>query len=122
MTDSRSPFGHSLRQAAFMAFQIAIAALAVGLLAALTERHNLRFDLTPTKEFVLSDEALNVAKGVQKPVRITVFFNSQQQEDRRQTEDLLNLFEDASPMISSRLLDLDRNPRLAGEFGISAYN
>jgi ABC-type uncharacterized transport system involved in gliding motility auxiliary subunit len=34
----------------------------------------------------------------------------------------LDLFANASPQISHRLLDLDRNPRLAGELGIAAYN
>lgn len=105
-----------------MALQIALALLAVGLLAFASERLNVRFDLTPTQSFVLSDEVQNIADGLEKPVRITVFFNSQQQEERRRTEDLLALFENASPLISSRMLDLDRNPRLANEFGISAYN
>jgi ABC-type uncharacterized transport system involved in gliding motility auxiliary subunit len=105
-----------------MAFQIAIAALAVGLLAALAERYNVRFDLTPTQSFVLSDEAARVAEGLEKPVKITVFYNSQQQEDEQRTKDLLELFENASPMISTSLLDLDRNPKKASEFGIRAYN
>lgn len=120
----RSPFsfGHSIRQAALMAVQIAAAAAAAVFLALLAERHNLRFDLTPTRSFVLSDEARQVAAGLDRPVRLTIFYNSQQQGDRRQIEDVAKLFSDASPLISYRLLDLDRNPRLAGELGISTYN
>lgn len=105
-----------------MALQIIAAAATFALLVLLTERHNRRFDLTPTQSFVLSDEAQQVAAGLDKPVRITIFYNSQQQGDRRQMEDVLDLFEYASPQLSHRLLDLDRNPRLAGELGVSAYN
>jgi ABC-type uncharacterized transport system involved in gliding motility auxiliary subunit len=122
MNRKRGAIGHSLRQGALMAFQVAVATVAVGMIAVLAERRNVRFDLTPTQSFVLSDEARNVAASLEKPVRITVFYNSQQQEDRRHSEDLLKLFENASPNIETRMLDLDRNPRLASEFGISAYN
>jgi len=122
MTDDRTPAGQSLRQGALMAFQIVVVVVAVGLVALLAERRNVRFDLTPTKEFQLSEEAQQVVAGLEKPVRVTIFYNSQQQEDRRHAEDLLELFHNASPNFTSRMLDLDRNPRLANELGISTYN
>lgn len=122
MSARESVIGHSVRQGALMALQIILAVVAFGLLAFVGERLNVRFDLTPTQSFVLSDEVQRVVEDLKKPVRITAFVNSQQQEDRRRTEDLLALFESASSMISSRVLDLDRNPRLANEFGITAYN
>jgi ABC-type uncharacterized transport system involved in gliding motility auxiliary subunit len=122
MSANDSAIGHSVRQGALMAFQVALAVLAFGLLAFVGERLNVRFDLTPTQSFVLSDEVQQVVEGLKTPVRITAFVNSQQQEDRRRTEDLFALFESASPMISSRVVDLDRNPKLADEFRITAYN
>jgi len=114
--------GHSARHAALLGIQVALAAALFALLLLLTERHNVRFDLTPTKSFVLSDEAERVARGVQVPVRITVFYNSQEHGQRRQTEDLLQLFNQASPNITYRLLDLDRSPALAKKYGISSFN
>jgi ABC-type uncharacterized transport system involved in gliding motility auxiliary subunit len=122
MSDGSSYFGHSFRQGALNAFQIAAAVAAFGLLIVLAERHNVRFDLTPTQSFVLSDEAQRVTEGLEKPVRVTIFYNSQQQDDRHRVEDLIDLFQNASTRISFRLLDLDRNPRLASELGVSSYN
>lgn len=122
MAESRSPLGYSVRQAALTVLQIVLAVVVAGGLATLAERTNVRFDLTPTQSFVLSDEAQNVAAGLTKPIEITVFYNSQQQEDYRRTQDLLALFDSATPMIKTRMLDLDRNPQLANRYGISAYN
>jgi len=114
--------GHSARHTAFMGLQIALAGVLFALLLVLAERHNHRFDLTPTKSFVLSDEARRIDQGTRVPVRITVFYNSQESGQRRQLEDLLQLFNDASPQISYRLLDLDRSPALAKKYGISSFN
>lgn len=99
--------------------------LAIGLCAALqilAMRHNVRFDLTPEQSFLLSDQAARVAGSVERPVRITVFYSSQQGEERREMADLLEQFRAAAPALSYRLLDLDRSPGLARKFGISSYN
>jgi hypothetical protein len=114
--------GHSARHTAFMSLQIALAGFVFALILVLAERHNHRFDLTPTKSFILSDEARRIAQGTRVPVRITVFYNSQESGQRRQLEDLLQLFTDASSQISYRLLDLDRSPALAKKYSISSFN
>lgn len=115
-------FNQSVRQAALLVVQILLAAILFGLLVVLFDNHNRRFDLTPTKSFVLSDEARRVAQGLKVPISITGFYNSQESEQRRQMEDLLRLFHDASPLISYRLLDLDRSPALAKKYNISSFN
>ncbi|MFI5396854.1 MAG: GldG family protein [Candidatus Binatia bacterium] len=115
-------FGHSVRHAALMALQVVLAGILVTVLLLLAERHNVRFDLTPTQSFVLSDEAHRVAQGLHVPVRVTVFYNGQDHGQRRQMDDLLQLFGDASRMISYRMLDLDRSPALAKKYGISSFN
>ena len=99
-----------------------MAAVLFGLLLVLADRHNRRFDLTPTKSFVLSDEARQVAQGLKVPVRITAFYNTQEGEQRRHMADLLELFHDASPHITYRLLDLDRSPALAKKYDVSSFN
>jgi len=115
-------FNQSVRQVALLVVQILLAAVLFGLLVMLFDNHNRRFDLTPTKSFVLSDEARRVAQGLKVPITITAFYNSQESEQRRQMEDLLRLFQDASPLISYRLLDLDRSPALAKKYNISSFN
>ncbi len=117
-----NPFGSSARQTVLLALQIIMAATLCGFLIVLAERHNVRYDLTPLQSFVLSDEARRIATGVRVPVRMTVFYNSQEQGQRRQTEDLLQLFTDAAPNISYRLADLDRSPALAKKYGVSSFN
>jgi ABC-type uncharacterized transport system involved in gliding motility auxiliary subunit len=114
--------GHSARHTAFMGVQIALATIVFALALVLAERHNHRFDLTPTKSFILSDEARRIAEGTHLPVRVTVFYNSQESGQRRLLEDLLQLFSDASSQISYRLLDLDRSPALAKKYGVSSFN
>jgi ABC-type uncharacterized transport system involved in gliding motility auxiliary subunit len=112
----------TLRHVALLLLQVLLAAALCGLLLVWAERHNRRFDLTPTQSFVLSEAAQRVAAGVHEPIRITAFYNSQESGQRRQMEDLLQLFASTSPQISYRLLDLDRSPALAKKYGISSFN
>jgi ABC-type uncharacterized transport system involved in gliding motility auxiliary subunit len=115
-------FGHAWRHATLMALQTVMAAVLCALLLVLAERHNHRFDLTPTQSFVLADESRRVAAGVQEPAHITAFYNAQEHGQRLQMEDLLQLFADASRYITFRLVDLDRSPALAKKYGISSFN
>ena len=110
------------RHVSLLAVQIVLVATLCGLSLVWAERHNHRFDLTPTKSYVLSDSAHKIAANIDQPIRITVFYNSQEYGQRRQTEDLLRLFSDASQQISYRLLDLDRSPALAKKYGVSSFN
>lgn len=84
--------------------------------------HNVTLDLTPTKEHTLSDQAQRTARRLDKDVRITVFYNSQEQGRVRQIKDLLRRFADQSSHITFRMLDLDRSPLLANRYGIVNYN
>ncbi len=101
--------------------QVALSLALFVVLQFLATRHNVRFDLTPTQAFVLSQQARQVAAAFDKPVQITAFYSSQESEQRRQFLDLLEQFRAASPKISFRLLDLDRSPGLAKKYGITSY-
>ena len=71
-----------------------------GFLIALAERHNHRFDLTPQKAFVLSDQAKKIAASVKDPVQILVFYNGAKAGRRRQIADLIEQFVTENPRIS----------------------
>jgi len=114
--------GQSARHAVLLAIQVVLAAVLFAFLLVLAERHNRRFDLTPTQSFVLSDESERIAAHLQVPVHIIAFYNAQEHEQRRQMEDVLELFAAASPNITFRLLDLDREPGLAKKYGIGSFN
>jgi ABC-type uncharacterized transport system involved in gliding motility auxiliary subunit len=119
---ARALLGHSARHAIQLTLQVVLAAVLCALLLVVAERHNHRFDLTPTKSFVLSDASEHIAANVQIPVRIIAFYNAQEHDQRRQMQDLLQLFAAASPNVSFRLLDLDREPGLAKKYGIGSFN
>jgi ABC-type uncharacterized transport system involved in gliding motility auxiliary subunit len=112
----------SLRATLHLALQVVLAIALFGVLQLLATRYNVRFDLTPTKSFVLSEQARQVAETLTAPVRITAFFSSQESGQRRAILDLLEQFRAASPHIEFRLADLDRSPALATKFTVSSYN
>jgi hypothetical protein len=112
----------STRASAHLALQVLLSLALFGVLQLLATRHNVRFDLTPTQAFVLSDQAKQIAATLEVPVRITAFYNTQQGGQRRAMLDLLEQFRAASPLIDFRLADLDRSPGLATRYGVSSYN
>lgn len=114
--------GHAIRQAILLALQVILAIALCAIVLALAERHNHRFDLTPTQSFVLSDQAITIARKVGAPTQISGFYNSQEPGTRRQVEDLLEQFNTAAPQVTFRLYDLDRSPALAKKLNISSYN
>ncbi|MGH7293179.1 MAG: DUF4350 domain-containing protein, partial [Myxococcota bacterium] len=115
----RSP---ALRGGLQLALQVTLALALIVVLQVLASRRNVRFDLTPTQSFALSASARQVAEGFDQPVRITVFYNSQNGDLQRDMRDLLEQFHTANPQITYRMLDLDRSPALAGKLGVSSYN
>lgn len=118
MTPARSTAVHSV----WLGIEIFLA-LVIGLLIiVLAWSHNVTFDLTPTKEHTLSDQAQRTARRLGEDVRITLFYNSQEQGRVRELKDLLRRFTDQSSHLSFRMLDLDRSPLLANQYGIVNYN
>lgn len=119
---SRPLLSPALRGGLQLAVQVFLALALFAVLELLATRHNVRFDLTPTQSFVLSPSARQVAEAFDKPARITVFFNSQSGDQRRDIADLLEQFSNAAPNLTYRMLDLDRSPALANKYGVSSYN
>lgn len=112
----------AVRQWAQLAVQAFLGVLLFAMLLILAQRTNQRYDLTPQQRYSLSDEARQVVESIDEPVTITIFFDAHRQGYRRTLEDRLQLFSDASPLVSYRLIDLDRNPREAERLRISSYN
>jgi len=102
--------------------QVLLALALFFVLQMLAERHNVRVDLTPAQTFALSASARQVAEGFAEPVRVTVFYNSQTGDLRRDIADLLEQFRAAAPTLTYRMLDLDRSPAEASKLGVSSYN
>jgi len=89
-------------------------------LVAATYFHNVRFDLSPGDRFTLSDHGRAVLANLDTPVAVTGFIRT---EDPRNIvlKDLLWQAARQTPLLTYEILDVNRNPALAGEFGVSAY-
>ncbi|MCX8072630.1 MAG: GldG family protein [Candidatus Binatia bacterium] len=99
--------------------QIVIVATLFTFVLLLAERHNHRFDFSPTQQFVLSDAAKKVAQSLDSDVEIIAFYTPDEPGQRRALFDTLELFAKASPRIRYRLVDLNRSPATAQKFGVN---
>ena len=100
---SRSPLlSPAVRGGVQLAVQIALMLALFAVLQLLATRHNVRFDLTPTQSFALSPSARQIAEALDKPVRITVFYNSQSGDLRRDMADLLEQFPELKDRVGPR--------------------
>jgi ABC-type uncharacterized transport system involved in gliding motility auxiliary subunit len=111
----------SLRGALQLVVQVVLAVALVVVLEFSASRHNVRFDLTPTKAFLLSPYSEQVATAFPDEAQIIAFYDGGS-GDRRRMLDLLQQFNDANPRLRFRLADLDHSPGLAQKYGISNYN
>jgi hypothetical protein len=81
-------------------------------------RHNQIWELVQEKESVLEPETSQVLASLQVPVRLTLFYEPGRY---RETSYLAEKCSRASPLVTVRLVDLDREPALARTYGVRAY-
>jgi ABC-type uncharacterized transport system involved in gliding motility auxiliary subunit len=89
-----------------------------GFVQALSERHSVRWDFTPTRAFSLSEPTRKVLATLTDPIQVVLFYS---REDYEKTADLMRLFKGAAPNFTYELLDLDRYPGRARQEGIDKY-
>lgn len=82
--------------------------------------HNWRIDLTPEKRFTLSEHARQVLKSLDRDVQIIAFVRS---EDPRNAEidDLLARVRNVSRHVRYTVVDVNRNPAVARQYGVESY-
>ena len=107
--------------ALFAAQTLAVVSILASLLV-LAGRHPLRVDLSPDRSLTLSPHTRQVLGGLRGEVHATAFTSNQEQAIRQQIADLLHLYGDAQPLITTRMLDLDRSPGEAERLAVSNYN
>ncbi|MGH7778792.1 MAG: GldG family protein [Candidatus Binataceae bacterium] len=98
---------------------IALAAVLILLNMIITE-HNVRFDLTPNKQYSLSDFDKRVLGDLTHPVKVMAFVRT---EDPAYLElqDLLFQAAAFSPRITYQVIDVNKAPGLAHQYGVSNY-
>lgn len=102
-------------QASTNALVSTIAVLAIlGLINFLAVRSVQRFDLTESGLFTLSPESQQVLREMQQGVKLWIFTNDQNPQDRA----LLENYQRITPKFSFEYLDPNSNPGVAQAFGI----
>ncbi len=89
-------------------------------IVAATYVHNQRWDLSTGDRFTLSDHARQVLARIDRPVKIRAFIRT---EDARNPflKDLLWQVSRENPRIEYDIVDVNRNPAMAAQYGVSTY-
>lgn len=87
---------------------------------AISARHSARLDLTAGKRFTLSEQTLKILKNLEKPVRLTAFYQEGSPE-AEEARGLLDQYAYASRKFSFTFVDPDRFPGKARRYKITAY-
>lgn len=101
----------------FVVYSLVVIAMVV-LANWFVNRHNQRWDLTPTKKYSLSPQSLKVVKDLDRDLTIYVFDRERGFRTRR---DLLDMYESASRRVKVQYVDPDRQPALAKQYGVRSY-
>jgi len=94
----------------------------IGILVALnylSTRYHHKFDLTEAGVYSLSPQSAQVVKGLDKELKLQAFVEGGVAPELR---DLLNGYHEASDKVTFRLIDPDREPELAEQYKVTAYN
>ena len=83
--------------------------------------HDVHLDLTREKVFTPSARALDVVDRLQRPVKLTYFYQGQDQSARRAKE-IVEVMGRRNPLLQVRTIDPDRQPTLAQTAGVKVYN
>ncbi|MEK6684484.1 MAG: Gldg family protein [Nitrospirota bacterium] len=93
----------------------------LGILNFISSRHRLRFDFSETASFSLAPQTVQVLKDLNRDVKILAFV-SEQGRTRSQIKDLLSSYSYHNPRITTTLIDPDKKPSVAKQYGITQYD
>lgn len=97
-----------------------LAVLVTALVLTLSSRHPVRIDLSAGSHNSLAEQTVKVLKELKEPVEALGFFQVGDPTGRRIGE-LLERYAYQGERFTYRLIDPDRNPTLAGKYGIKGY-
>jgi gliding motility-associatede transport system auxiliary component len=93
----------------------------IGLVEAVSYRHNARLDLTENKRHSLSPQTIRLLKSLKTDVAAVAFFRSDQ-PGKRVAEDLFKQYARyGGGRFTWKVVDPDREPGLARRYGIESY-
>lgn len=86
----------------------------------IAKKENVRWDLTKSKKYTLSDQTKNVLKRLDEDVKVTLFYQSGNPE-KENAENLLSEYKEVNSRIQTEYIDPDKNPAEANKYNISRY-
>lgn len=81
-------------------------------------RYNKRYDMSESGVFSLSPQAKSVLDSLEQDVEMQAFLEGGHDPE---IETLFDSFEYASPRVKTKLIDPDKQPELAEQYGVRAY-
>ena len=93
----------------------------VFILYSLAVQHNKRFDVTQAKRFTLAEQSVKLLQGLPYPIKVIGFY-SLTERDRETFTDLVKQYTQHTDKLSYEVIDPDRQPALAKQYDITAYN
>lgn len=82
--------------------------------------HNVRWDLTPGKQFSLSRFDKHVLSGLRQKVKVIAFVTTPDRSYQR-LADLLSRVAAFTPRVTYRIIDLNKSPAIAARYGVDTY-
>lgn len=101
-------------------FTVIVLAVVV-LLYSVAMQHNRRFDVTQAKRFTLAEQSVKLLQGLQHPMKVIGFYSLAERE-REAFTDLIKQYTQHTDKLSYEMVDPDRQPALAKQYDITAYN
>src|SRR6266702_4083127 len=120
----RLPLMPRLRRLPGLAYAGAVVAATLGLAALANVAlvlHDVHFDLTREGVFTPSKQAETVVDRLRQDVKLTYFYQAQDQAGRR-AKDMVEVLGRRNPRLYVRTVDPDKQPTVADTYGVRIYN
>ena len=120
----RLPLQPRLRRPGALAYVVGVVAATLGVVALANVAlvlHDAHFDLTREGIFTPSAQAENVVDRLRQDVKLTYFYQAQDQAGRR-AKDMVEVLGRRNPHLRVRTVDPDRQPTVADTYGVRLYN
>jgi len=112
--------GRSAKYGANTAVMIVVFFAILTLLSYMSTRYKVRWDMTATQRYTLSDQTKKLVKSLKRDVTAIAFYRSDERT-RQKMEDLLQEISQLSTKLSYRFIDPDKQPGAAAKYGVTSY-
>ncbi|TAK34758.1 MAG: hypothetical protein EPO21_08775 [Chloroflexota bacterium] len=98
---------------------VLIFAAVIGVVNFIVAQRNQTWDVTATQQFTISQQTINLLKGIKDPITIKAFF-SEQAYNKKQAQDTLNSYTRYTDKLSVQWIDPVRDPNAAMQYNLTS--